>query len=159
TRGTLPAFHTYIRFRQLADRSLARLTARYPGVVAELAEEEPPTVAETPARRRASDSQLPPVTRGTPAPASTSGVASTSAREADAAAFAHTLRQAEIARTRRIVPFLLLLALAAAVLVPIAGGDPIAIELVYIGIGCAVVAIVALYWLTSDAERYLESRV
>ena len=115
--------------------------------------DEVATVAE-PLRKKTRSSAPTLRATGTDAPAS-----SVSAREADATAFALTLRQAEIARTRRIVPFVAVLALAAAALVPFAGGDRLAIDLVYIGIAAGLVAISWLWWLAGDPARFTEGRV
>jgi eukaryotic-like serine/threonine-protein kinase len=118
--------------------------------------DEAATVAE-PIRRK-SRPTIPPPLRAT----GTNGSApatSLSAREADAIAFTMTLRNAEIARTRRVVPFVFVLAVCGAVLVPFAGGDVLAREIVYGGIVLGLAAISYLYWLAGDAGRFVEGRV
>ncbi|HEV7557356.1 MAG TPA: serine/threonine-protein kinase, partial [Kofleriaceae bacterium] len=121
---------------------------------------EAATAVDNPLRKRASPSlhgdTTAPLPRG-PAPPATTGARDSVS--ADAAAFTLTLRQAEIARTRRIVPVLIVLALSAGALVPIAGGDPVAIEIVYLGLACATIAIGYLYWLTGDQARFIERRI
>jgi eukaryotic-like serine/threonine-protein kinase len=118
--------------------------------------EEAATVAE-PIRRR-SRPTIPPPLRAAGTDGSTPAT-SLSAREADAIAFTMTLRNAEIARTRRVVPFVFLLAVCGAMLVPFAGGDLLAREIVYGGIVVGIAAIGYLYWLAGDAERFVERRV
>src|SRR5262245_61672530 len=125
------------------------------------AAEESATVVDGLVRRRRSDApvevqltpvatvKLPPVAPGSASgPSRGLAAASSSAREADAAAFNLTLRQAEIARTRRVVPFMMAVALIAAALMPFAGGDPLATRIVYIGVPFALVALGYLYWLS-----------
>src|SRR5215831_1727446 len=60
---------------------------------------------------------------------------------ADAAAFARTLQNAELARTRRILPFVIGLAVIAFALLPFVGGDPLATRLAQISCVVAIVAI------------------
>jgi len=119
--------------------------------------EEAETAVDSPLRKRASPGVHTGPTEAlprSPAPPATTGARDSVS--ADAAAFTLTLRQAEIARTRRIVPVLIVLALSAGALVPVAGGDPVAIEIVYVGLACATGY---LYWLTGDQARFVERRV
>ena len=94
-----------------------------------------------------------------PRPRATPTPTPRSEHDAAVEAFATTLRNAELARIRRVVPFMLGLAVAGAALVPIAGGAPQAIRVAYIGIGMGIAAIAYLYWLTRATERFTERRL
>jgi eukaryotic-like serine/threonine-protein kinase len=84
---------------------------------------------------------------------------SVSTRDGDAAAFSLTLRQAEILRTRRFVPFVVALALAGALLAPFADGDAFAMIVVYVGITCGLVGMGFLFWLAGDVDRFRDRHV
>jgi eukaryotic-like serine/threonine-protein kinase len=84
---------------------------------------------------------------------------SVSAREADAAAFDRTLRQAEVARTRQIVPFVMVLAFVGAALMPFAGGDRVGTAVGYAGIVLGLGSCISLYWLSRDEARFTERRL
>ena len=80
-------------------------------------------------------------------------------RIVDSTSFADVLRAAEIARTRRFIPIVIVMAVIAAALMPIAGGNPTAQRLLYGGIGACIAAVVYLHSLTRDPARFTEGRV
>jgi serine/threonine-protein kinase len=128
-------------------------------------EREAATVVDVPRRKPPTSShEAQPATVRLPAVApqgSRGGLTSTRSASlaADAAAFARTLQNAELARTRRILPFVIGLALVAFALLPFAGGDPLATRLAQISCGVAIVAITYLHWVAGSAERFTEGRV
>jgi hypothetical protein len=126
-------------------------------------EHEAATVVDAPRRKLPTSSheahstaRLPPV-----APQGSRGGTSTRSASlaADAAAFARTLQNAELARTRRILPFVIGLAVVALVLLPFAGGDPLATRLAQVACVIAIFAITYLYWVAGSSERFTEWRV
>ncbi|MGE5180708.1 MAG: protein kinase domain-containing protein, partial [Acidobacteriota bacterium] len=121
---------------------------------------EAATVVE--GRKRVASSgtiKLPPTPpAGTASGASLARSSATSA-VSDAERFAKTLRDAELARTRRVLPFVIGLAVLALVAVELVGGDPIASRVMQAASVIAIVAISYLAWLASDAARFTEGRV
>ncbi len=110
---------------------------------------EAPTVADLPSRRG-------PV--GTPA--SVPATVPTGAPPSDdTTSFANALRRAEVARTRRFVPVVILMALIGAVFLVFVGGDPFAKHVLQGGMVCAVVASSYLYFLAGHVDRFTEGRV
>jgi serine/threonine-protein kinase len=69
------------------------------------------------------------------------------------------LRDDEMRRTRRFAPATLVLALAFGASLPLLGGHPAAKAAAYAGIGLLSVALIALFWLAADTERFREWRV
>ncbi len=123
-------------------------------------EPEAETVVDAPRRKPPGLSPEAPSTMRLPQ-GSGAGLSSTrsSSLASDAAAFARTLQNAELARTRRILPFVIGLALAALVLVPFAGGDPLATRFAQAACVIGIAAIIYLYWVAGAPERFTEGRV
>ncbi|MGE5186146.1 MAG: serine/threonine-protein kinase [Acidobacteriota bacterium] len=110
---------------------------------------EAATVVDGPGRRNPSAVRRPP----SPSPVGLAPAV------ADDASFARALRRAEVARTRRFVPVVILMGLVAATMLPFVGGDPFAKHLLEAGIACATIASGYLYWLARHVDRFTEGRV
>ena len=117
------------------------------------------TVVDAPARKRvasAASVRLPKTPAGT---ASGASLGRSSLPAAEATAFAQTLRDAELARTRRIMPFVIALALVALVLVQFAGGDPLATRVAQAACVIAIICVTYLAWLARESTRFTEGRI